>query len=136
MVDGFVWSACSDKAGLRIVDSGGNPLATGAPEVSELPGNVLKATFPDNAGHKFSLTFYEDRFELTGSAKGWALELKTAPNAELPFLSVEGNQIGAAYNGFQYSVVCRQGSFAKAEGCAFRILPDKGKITVDCSKRI
>jgi hypothetical protein len=46
------------------------------------------------------------------------------------------SQIRASYKGFEYSIVCKKGSFAKTEGCAFRILPDKGKIAVDCSKRI
>jgi hypothetical protein len=131
-----MWSTRSETAGLRIIDGDGNPLTTGAPEVSELPGNVLKVTFADAAGRTFGFVFYEDRFEATCSDKAWALELKTASEIEaLPFLSVDAGQIRAAYNGFEYSIVCKEGSFAKASGCAFRILPDKGKIVVDCSKR-
>jgi hypothetical protein len=38
----------------------------------------------------------------------WALELKTAPEAELPFLSVDETQIRAAYNGFAYGVFCKK----------------------------
>jgi hypothetical protein len=137
VVDGFMWSTPGETAGLRIIDGDGNPLTTGAPKVSELPGNVLNVTFADTAGRKFSFVFYEDRFEATCSDKFWALELKTASETEaLPFLSVEAGQIRAAYNGFEYGIVCRKGSFAKTGRCAFRILPDKGKIVVDCSNRI
>jgi hypothetical protein len=46
---------------------------------------------------------------------------------------VEAGQVRASYKGFEYGIVCKQGSFAKTGGCAFRILPDKGKIVVDCS---
>jgi hypothetical protein len=138
VVDGFMWSTISEIAGLRIIDKDGNVLTTGAPEVSELPDNVLKVTFTETSGRKFNLVFYEDRFEITGSDNSWALELKTAQQEieTLPFLSVENKQIKAVYNDFEYSVVCTKGSFVKADGCAFRILPDKGKIVVDCSKRI
>jgi hypothetical protein len=138
VVDGFMWSTHNEITGLRIIDKNGNVLTTGAPEVSKLPDNVLKVTFTETSGRKFDLIFYEERFEVTGSDNSWALELKTAQQeiAMLPFLSVEDRQIKAAYHGFEYSVVCTKGSFVKADGCAFRILPDKGKISVDCSKRI
>jgi hypothetical protein len=137
VVDGFMWSTRSDKAGLRIVGSDGQPLTVGAPAVSELPDNVLQVAFSDAAERKFTFTFYEDRFEVTGNDKdSWALELKTAAApAELPFVSVEKSQIRAAYSGFEYGIACLKGAFAEADGCAFRILPDKGEITVDCSKR-
>jgi hypothetical protein len=138
VVDGYMWSTHSEIAGLRIIDRDGNALTTGVPEVSELSGNVLKVTFTETSGRKFNLVFYEDRFEMTGSDNSWALELKTAQQeiATLPFLSVEERQIKAAYNGFEYSVVCTKGAFVKADGCVFRILPDKGKIAVDCSSRM
>jgi hypothetical protein len=136
LVDGFMWSTSSEKAGLRIIDKDGNPLTIGAPEVSELPENVLQITFSAASGQTFSLAFYEDRFEVTCNSDDWALELKTAPEAELPFLSVDETRVGAAYNGFEYGVFCKKGAFAKADGCVFRILPHRGKIAVDCSKRI
>jgi hypothetical protein len=132
VVDGFMWSTRSDKAGLRIVAQNGNPLTTDSPEISELPGNVLQVKFTTTSGQKFNLTFYENRFEVTCSDKTWALELKTAPNAELPFSSIEKNRIKAVFKGFEYDIVCKKGSFAEADGCVFRILPDKGKIVIDC----
>jgi hypothetical protein len=130
VVDGFMWSTGSEKAGLRIIAQDGTPLTVGAPEVSELPGNVLQVTFEAVSGQKFDLVFYEDHFEVTSRDNAWALELKTAPNAELPFLSVEKKRVKAALNGFEYGITCKKGAFAKADGSAFRILPDKGKIVL------
>jgi hypothetical protein len=136
VVDGFMWSTPNEKAGLRIVGNDGKPLTVGAPTVSELPDIVLQVTFSDATERKFTLTFYEDRVEVTGNDQdAWTLELKTAETATLPFLSIEKSQIRAAHNGFEYSIACRKGSFAKADGCVFRILPDKGKITVDCKSK-
>jgi hypothetical protein len=138
VVDGFMWSTYSERAGLRIVDGDGNALSFCAPTVLELPDNVLQVKFSSLAGQNFTLTFYEDRFEATGGNKVWALELTTATTTEpLPFLSVEKSLIQAEYKGFKYSIACQKGAFAEADGCVFRILPDgEGKIIVDCSKRI
>jgi hypothetical protein len=137
VVDGFMWSTNTEIAGLRIVDKDGNPLTTGAPEVSELPDKVLKITFTETLGRKFNVVFYEDRFEMTCDDNAWALELTVAETAVLPFLSVETNQIRAAYNGFEYDIVCKQGSFAKTDKCVFCILPDnKGSIAVSCKSQI
>jgi hypothetical protein len=136
IVDGFMWSTSNEKAGLRIIDSEGNPLTFGTPDISEHSENALTATFSDTTGRKFKLTFYEDHFEVTASNNTWALELTTATEtATLPFSSIEENRILSIYNDFEYNIVCKTGAFAKADGCVFRILPDKGKITIDCSSR-
>jgi hypothetical protein len=66
----------------------------------------------------------------------WSLELETVPNAELPFRSVENNQIKASWNGFDYSVIFEKGLVEKTDNSLFRIKPDKGKIVINCSKRI
>jgi hypothetical protein len=73
---------------------------------------------------------------VTCNDDAWALELKTAQEAELPFLSVDETHIRAAYNGFAYGVFCKKGAFVQADGCVFRIRPHGGKIALDCSKRI
>jgi hypothetical protein len=137
VVDGFMWSAADNKAGLRIVDKQGNHPEVGAPRVSELSGNVLKVTFSSAQGETFTLLFYEDRFEVncTPGKKEWALELTAQPSASLPFQSIKGKQIKAAFNGFEYGIECKTGTFESANRCVFRILPEKNKIAVNCSQR-
>jgi hypothetical protein len=122
---------------LHIIDKQGNHPEIGAPRVSELLGNVLQVAFLSSQGETFTLLFYEDRFEInsTPGKKGWALELTTQPNASLPFQSIKGKQIKAAFTGFEYGIECKAGTFESTDGCVFRILPERNKIVVDCSKR-
>jgi hypothetical protein len=138
VVDGFLWSTADEKAGLRLTDKDGNHPAIGSPIVSELPDNVLQVEFTTASEQTFDIVFYEDRFEVvcTKGASEWALELTATSRAELPFQSIEGKQIKASLNGFEYSITCRTGTIEKTEGCIFRIKPSGNKIIVDCSKRI
>jgi hypothetical protein len=136
VVDGFLWSTSNERAGLRIIAPDGSALDVGAPQVTELPGNVLQVTFAATSGQTFALVFHDDRFEVTGSNRAWALELKVAPSAVLPFLSVEKNLIRASLDGFEYGIACKKGSFVEAPDAVFRIRPDGRKIVLDCTKRL
>jgi hypothetical protein len=138
IVDGFLWSTADELAGLRVIDEQGDYPPIGSPTVSELPGNVLKVTFPTASEQVFEIVFYEDRFEVTTTKGGmnWALELKVAPDVELPFQSIESNRIKAALKGFDYGISCKTGTIEKADGCVFRIRPTGNKISMDCSERI
>jgi hypothetical protein len=136
-VDGFLWSTADEKAGLRLVDEQGNYLSISSPTISELPDNVLKVRFQTVSKQSFELVFYEDRFEITatGAGKNWSLELKVAPESELPFQSIESKHIKASLNGFNYVIFCPEGLIEKSEDCVFRIHPSGNKIVVDCSER-
>lgn len=61
-------------------------------------------------------------------SKNWALELKTAPEAELPFQSIESNRIKATLKGFDYGIKCKEGVMEKADNCVFHIRPAGNKI--------
>jgi hypothetical protein len=137
-VDGFFWSSRDKKAGLRLTDKDGNHPTVNAPVVSELPDNVLQVEFSTASKQIFRIVFYEDCFEIvcTKGAADWFLELETIPNAELPFRSVESNQIKASWNGFDYSIIFEKGVVEKTDNSVFRIKPSKNKIVVNCSKRI
>ncbi|MDR0757642.1 MAG: hypothetical protein LBF85_07345, partial [Tannerella sp.] len=138
LVDGFLWSSRDKKAGLRLTDKDGNCPSADAPVVSELPDNVLQVEFSTASKQTFRIVFYEDRFEMacTKGNADWSLELETAPDAELPFRSVESNQIKASWNGFDYSIIFEKGIVEKTDRSVFRIKPNKGKIVTNCSKRI
>lgn len=137
LVDGFLWSARDKKAGLRLMDMDGNSPSVNAPVVSELPDNVLQIEFSTASGQAFRIVFYDDRFETvcTKGSGDWSLELEAAPNAELPFLSVESSEIKSSLNGFRYSIALTKGEAEKTSGQTFRLKPTGNKIVVDCSKR-
>jgi hypothetical protein len=138
VVDGFMWSSKDKMAGLRLTDKDGNRPAVNAPIVSELPDNVLQIEFSTASKQMFRIVFYEDRFEMvcTKGSADWSLELETAPDVDLPFRSVESNQIKASWNGFDYSVIFEKGAVEKTDNSALRIKPEEGKIIVNCDQNL
>jgi hypothetical protein len=137
IVDGFLWSKPDKLAGLRITDGKGNPLTMNAPLVSELPDNVLQVEFSSLSGQTYRIVFYEDRFEVSciKNSAEWSLELTVAPNIELPFQSIDNNQIKAQLNGFPYGITCSEGNIEKSPDNVFAIKPHKNKITIKCNNR-
>ncbi|MDR1102602.1 MAG: hypothetical protein LBL42_02475 [Tannerella sp.] len=138
VVDGFMWSTHSEIAGLRLTDRDGNHPAVNAPAVSELLDNVLQVEFSTVSKQTFRIVFYEDRFEMTCTkgAADWSLELETMSNAELPFRSVESNQIKASWNGFDYMVRFEKGIVEKTDNSVFRIKPSGRKIVINCDRNL
>lgn len=143
VVDGFMWSEGTNRAGLRIVqfDKEGNKkeLALDNPEVKEQGKDILFVTTKDADGHTFGITFYEDHFRLfsVGQDKdfSWALELKTA-TGKLPFHSYSDKKLEARFDGFDYVITCNKGRIVKPDpgsDALFRIVPADHEIVIDCT---
>ena len=146
VVDGFMWSEGTDRAGLRIVqlDNGNKEeLILTDPVVTETGKDILMVSCKYKEGHLFHITFYEDRFEVTAPDNNtnfsWALELRTAVGKKLPFTSIEEKTINAEFDGFSYVIDCKEGSFKKPEAYSdyiFRILPANNKVVIDCTNKV
>lgn len=145
-VDGFMWSKGEDRAGLSLVRTGSEghaeELRLDSPEVKERGRSVLEVRGNDQYGDTFRITLHDDRIEVSSPDAdkdvAWALQLHAAPGTELPFTDVGGKSANAVFSGHSYSVTCSEGRFEKAaEGDihVLRIIPDNGKITIDCAVR-
>lgn len=145
-VDGFMWSKGEDRAGLSLVRTGSDghaeELRLDSPEVKERGRSVLEVRGNDQYGDTFRITLHDDRIEVSSPDAdkdvAWALQLHAAPGTELPFTDVGGKSANAVFRGHSYSVTCSEGRFEKAaEGDihVLRIIPDNGKITIDCAVR-
>jgi len=144
IVDGFMWSTPEDLAGLRImkIDKNENKkeVMLNSPVVTEIAKDILKVESKDEKSNIFNIIFYEDHFDVSCKTKEkdfkWMLELKTASGKELPFKSIEKNQIIAEFNNFKYGITCDKG-FAKqsedASGAAFQIIPSNNLLIINCS---
>ena len=141
VVDGFLWSTPDERAGLRIVktdeDGNSSEVYFKDPVVRETDKGLLQVECKDEDNNVYSLVFYEDKFEVSckPEVKGhhWALELKTAQDAELPFRSFEENKINATFRDFNYAIVCREGRVDRggaSEGFVFRLMPAGNKLEV------
>lgn len=145
-VDGFMWSKSEDRAGLSLVRTGSEghaeELRLDSPEVKERGRSVLEVRGNDQYGDTFRITLHDDRIEVSSPDAGkdvaWALQLHAAPGTELPFTDVGGKSANAVFRGHSYSVTCSEGRFEKAaegDSHVLRIIPDNGKITIDCAVR-
>lgn len=145
-VDGFMWSKGGDRAGLSLVrtcrDGQTEELRLDSPEVKERGRSVLEVRGNDQYGDTFRITLHDDRIEVSSPDAGkdvaWALQLHAAPGTELPFTDVGGKSANAVFRGHSYSVTCSEGRFEKAaegDSHVLRIIPDNGKITIDCAVR-
>ena len=104
--------------------------------------SVLEVRGNDQYGDTFRITLHDDRIEVSSPDAGkdvaWALQLHAAPGTELPFTDVGGKSANAVFRGHSYSVTCSEGRFEKAaegDSHVLRIIPDNGKITIDCALR-
>lgn len=146
VVDGFMWSKGTDRAGLRVVqlDNGNRKeLILTDPVVTETDKDILQVSCKDKEGHLFHITFHEDRFEVTAPDTNtnfsWALELRTAVGKKLPFTSIDEKIINAEFDGFNYMINCKEGSFKKPEADSdyiFRILPANNRVVIDCTNKV
>ncbi len=145
-VDGFMWSKGGDRAGLSLVRTGSEghaeELRLDSPEVKERGRSVLEVRGNDQYGDTFRITLHDDRIEVSSPDAdkdvAWALQLHAAPGTELPFTDVGGKSANAVFRGHSYSVTCSEGRFEKAaegDSHVLRIIPDNGKITIDCAVR-
>lgn len=145
-IDGFMWSKGGDRAGLSLVrtcrDGQAEELRLDSPEVKERGRSVLEVRGNDQYGDTFRITLHDDRIEVSSPDAGkdvaWALQLHAAPGTELPFTDVGGKSANAVFRGHSYSVTCSEGRFEKAaegDSHVLRIIPDNGKITIDCAVR-
>ena len=145
-VDGFMWSKGGDRAGLSLVrtcrDGQAEELRLDSPEVKERGRSVLEVRGNDQYGDTFRITLHDDRIEVSSPDAGkdvaWALQLHAAAGTELPFTDVGGKSANAVFRGHSYSVTCSEGRFEKAaegDSHVLRIIPDNGKITIDCAVR-
>jgi len=144
VVDGYLWSKPNELAGLRIMQINANGKATEVlvnnPLVTEKANNVLKVDFTGEPSEKFSILFYEDRFEVSCISKSknfkWALELKSAEGIDLPFKAIEKQYAKAVLNGFSYGILMKKGSLQKGAGYVFRMVPKGNKLVVTCTNSL
>jgi hypothetical protein len=143
LVDGFLWSTAENLAGLRLMaqDKNGTiaEVKGGLPVVTEMEDGILMVVWPlERDLGDMILLFFEDRMEVTCQfPKGisWFFELRTSPDADLPFTGFADKSISATHRGFNYLVTSVNGNFVdgKANSSSdftFRIMPEKNKVVL------
>lgn len=139
LVDGFYWSSLQTIAGLRFKYNDGKELKGNNLLVNDsLAGELLVRWSTESPAGEIFIRF--DEKSLSTSTKGglgdnWYLELKTAPEAELPFLSVEPHKLSGRFKNWHFIVPLKKGKFLKGRNEPLKIFPEQGQIILDLSFR-
>lgn len=147
VVDGFMWSTASERAGLCIMqaDKNGNKkeILLNNPTITETAKDILQIECKDENSNLFKIILHENQFEVscqpTEKDFTWVLELKTAPGIELPFQSFDNKQIKAEFRNFKYGITCKEGtvkSSGQSAGHIFQLIPSNNKLVIDCTNKL
>ena len=140
IVDGFQWSSKQDVAGLRLVSIGQDgsavPIKIDKMTIHEKNGEELIIDLNTTDDKKFVFHFREDGFAVQSDKHNpWALQLNTE-KTKLPFVNLTPRHISAVLDGFDYHLSANEGYFqrpASDSAYVFRIRPEQGRMTLDCT---
>ncbi len=138
VLDGFTWSTKEAIAGMRPVaaapDGSWKAMTGGAPVVTEPGPSELCVAWPVKGGGTLRLVLQEGGMDVTleGSELNWALAFSWSPERETAITGVSPKAIAYTQNGFEYELVCSQGSFDReGDGSAIMVRPNKNRIAFE-----
>jgi hypothetical protein len=137
-VDGNKWSSTQMLAGMafkamvngkEILIKGGKPKISGS-------GNQLHISWPITSSDGTILMDLDEqniKIQFNGKESiNWFLELATASGVVLPFKKINAHKIDAEFDGMNYSVIAKSGSFVKpGTKAVFTIQPENNNVILD-----
>jgi hypothetical protein len=108
--------------------------------VNDSPVGELLVRWPTNSpAGEILIRFDEKSLTILASGRikdNWYLELNTAQEAELPFLSVEPDKLSCQFKNWKYTVPLKKGRFSRAKDEPLKIFPVQGQIIMDLASRV
>ena len=131
VVDGYLWSTPDNIAGLRFkaIKDGKEILLEGKDPVIDdlIPGklHISWALTSFNGTVEMELDEQQIKISIDGDKSiDWYLELSAASNAKLPFEKIVSGRIEAKFEGMNYEIIAKQGSFSKpGNGSVLKMAP-------------
>ncbi|HEX5552622.1 MAG TPA: hypothetical protein VFX43_05180 [Chitinophagaceae bacterium] len=142
-VDGHRWSAPQRVAGLRfktILNGKDVSIRGKNPHITRTSPGVLHISWPiGNSRDTLMMDLNERQIKMkmngTPSIR-WFLDLSAAAGAALPFRHIGPHRIDCRFEGMNYSIVSRSGSFSTpGDSVAFRMTPENNTIILNLSGR-
>ena len=137
-VDGNQWSSSNKLAGMifKAVLNGKETLLKGGKPRIKSSGNELHISWPLISFEGTMIIDLDEqniKIKITGKeSKDWLLELTTADDAVLPFKKISAHKVDAGFQGMNYSVIAKKGSFVKpAIKSALIIKPTNNDVVLD-----
>ena len=140
-VDGFLWSANKEKAGLRLVtfkaDGTTKEIPVKSHECIESGNGELTVLCNTNYG-QFKLLFTEEAITVSltpangAESLKWAMEFKAFVKDELPFTKISDKAISASHRGYDYTVRLLEGNFSSkaSDFSNWHIVPQSGRLVL------
>ncbi|MDD3037059.1 hypothetical protein [Bacteroides sp.] len=140
IIDGFLWSAPNDLAGIRLytVDTNNHPkeIIMDKMLVKVLGEKATEIICRATSGKEYTFTMNERLIEIKSNDQNqWMMKLNVAKGKTFP-LNITNNQrtMKAQMKNINYGIICEKGTMKQAEnGVLF--IPEKNKIVIDCSNQ-
>ena len=140
-VDGFLWSAKQQIAGLRfkvMADGKETALVGGDPVITSIHKGTLHIAWPlKSTVGTIVIDLTENEINLSLKSEqplDWILVLGTSDKAKLPFTKIGSNKIDCNFDGFDYAVKAAKGVFLPVEvGAGFKIKPENNRVVLNLS---
>jgi hypothetical protein len=131
LVDGYLWSTPGKIAGLRFkaFKDGKEIVLEGKdPVVDDSTPGKLNISWPlKSFAGTLKIEFDEQQIKIVvvgNNTIKWFLDLNTGDNIKLPFEKITGSKIAARFEGMDYELTVKNGSFSKPDGGqVFRMAP-------------
>lgn len=139
IIDGFLWSAPKDLAGIRIytMDANNHPKEVIMEKmlVKVLGEKATEIICKSASGKEYTFTMNEKQIEIkSNNGNQWVMRLNVAKNKTLPLNLSNKRMLKGQMKNINYGIICRKGIMEK-EGNGILFIPEKNKITIDCSNR-
>ncbi|HVS97961.1 MAG TPA: hypothetical protein VHE54_15810 [Puia sp.] len=131
-VDGYLWSAPPQIAGLRFLSTGNTVMEGGRPVVTSRVLGRLHIVWPLRGGGRLVADLDERHIRMRVEAPApvhWFLDLTVADKVSLPFTSITSHRVACSFQGLNYGVFAVKGSFSHPGGRAtLRIEPESDEV--------
>ena len=139
IIDGFLWSAPKDLAGIRIytMDANNHPKEVIMEKmlVKVLGEKATEIICKSASGKEYTFTMNEKLIEIkSNNGNQWVMRLNVAKNKTFPLNLSNKRMLKGQMKNINYGIICRKGIMEK-EGNGILFIPEKKKITIDCSNR-
>lgn len=139
IVDGFLWSAANDLAGIRVYSVGTDnqveQIVMDTMYVKILGEKATEITCKTSLGNEYVFAMNERQIEIKSNDKNrWMLKLNVAKGKNFPLNMVDNRTLIAKMKNISYGIICKKGTMEQDDnGVLF--IPEKNKIIIDCSNR-
>lgn len=139
IIDGYLWSTPNDLAGIRIytMDANNHPKEVIMEKMSVkiLGEKATEIICKSVSGKEYIFTMNEKQIEIKSNNKNqWVMKLNVAKDKTLPLNLYDKRTLKGQMKNINYGIICKKG-IIQTERNGVLFIPEKNKITIDCSDR-